>query len=197
MGNVTPGVRRFVAVMVALFAALVIPIAASAHAVLTASSPPAGAHLGTAPGVAVLEFDQPLNATLSRATVVDPTGRDWNGEVDSAQEIRIPLTTNASGVYTVDWTSVSAVDGHHIAGAFTFDVGVAGASQHGAAIADPGPQLSDVAIGAVKWVEALALLFLAGQVLISALARRSPALAWVTPRFRASSVALSAGLVVV
>jgi copper transport protein len=197
MGNVTPGVRRFAAVMVAALAALVIPIAASAHAVLTASSPPAGAHLGTAPGVVVLEFDQPLNATLSRATVVDPTGRDWHGEVDSAQEIRIPLATNASGVYTVDWTSVSAVDGHHIAGTFTFDVGVAGSSQQSAAIADPAPQPSDVAIGAVKWVEALALLFLSGQVLIGALARRSPALAWVKPRFRASSVALSAGLVVV
>jgi copper transport protein len=198
MGNVTTGVRRFAAVLIAVFAALIIPIAASAHAILTASSPPAGAHLGTAPGVVVLEFDQPLNATLSHATVIDPTRRAWNGEVDSGQEIRIPLATNASGVYTVEWTSVSAVDGHHINGSFTFEVGVAGStSPQGAAAAVPGPEPSDIAIGVVKWVEALALLFLAGQVLISALARRSPTLAWVEPRFRASSVALSAGLVVV
>jgi copper transport protein len=198
MENVTTGVRRSAAVLIAVCAALIIPIAASAHAILTASSPPAGAHLGTAPGVVVLEFDQPLNATLSHATVIDPTGHDWNGEVDSAQEIRIPLATNASGVYTVDWTSVSAADGHHISSNFTFDVGVAASTApEVAANAVPGPQPSDIAIGLVKWVEALALLLLAGQVLISRLAMRSPPLEWVKPGFRASSIALSAGLVVV
>jgi copper transport protein len=195
---VTTGVRRFAAVLIAAFAALVIPVAASAHALLSASSPPAGAHLGTAPGVVSLEFDQPLNATLSHATVIDPTGHDWTGRVDSAYEIRIPLATNASGVYTVDWTSVSDFDGHLISGSFTFDVGIGGAtSPEAAANAVPGPQPSDIAIGVVKWVEALALLFLAGQVLVSTLARRSPQLDWVTPRFRASSIALSAGLVAV
>jgi copper transport protein len=197
-GNVTTGVRRLAAVLIAAFAALIIPIAASAHALLTASSPPAGAHLGTAPGVVVLEFDQPLNATLSHATVIDPTGHDWTGEVDSAQEIRIPMATNASGVYTVDWTSVSAVDGHHITGNFTFDVGVAGSTAPDvAANAVPGPQPSDIAIGAIKWIEALALLFLAGQVLVSRLAAHPPALEWVKPGFRAASIALSAGLVAV
>ena len=194
----TTGVRRFAGVLIAVFAALVIPVAASAHALLSASSPPAGAHLGTAPGVVTLEFDQPLNATLSHATVVDPTGRDWEGRVDSAYEIRIPMATNASGIYTVDWTSVSDFDGHRISSSFTFDVGIGGTtSPEVAANTVPGPQPSDVAIGVVKWVEALALLFLAGQVLVSALARRSPPLEWVTPRFRASSIALSAGLVAV
>jgi len=183
--------------LIAAFAALVIPVAASAHALLSASSPPAGSHLGTAPGVVSLEFDQPLNATLSHATVVDPTGRDWTGKVDSAYEIRIPMATNASGIYTVDWTSVSDFDGHRISSSFTFDVGIAGPSPVLAANAVPGPQPSDIAIGVVKWVEALALLFLAGQVLVSNLALRSPPLEWVRPRFRASSLALSAGLVAV
>jgi putative copper export protein len=66
-----------------------------------------------------------------------------------------------------------------------------------AANAVPGPQASDIAIGAVKWIEALALLFLAGQALIGRLAARPPALEWVKPGFRASSIALSAGLVAV
>jgi copper transport protein len=184
-------------VIIAVFAALLIPVAASAHALLIASSPPAGAHLGTAPGVVTLEFDQQLTATLSHASVIDPTGRTWTGGVDSAQEIRVPMATNASGVYTVDWASVSADDGHHVSGSFTFDVGVVGTSSEVAANAVPGPQLSDIAIGIVKWVEALALLFLAGQLLVSRLAARSPPLEWVTPGFRASSVALSAGLVAV
>jgi copper transport protein len=196
-GYVTTGARRCAAVIIAVFAALLIPIAASAHALLTASSPPAGAHLGTAPGVVTLEFDQQLNSTLSHASVIDPTGRAWTGGVDGAQEIRVPMATNASGVYTVDWTSVSADDGHRISSSFTFDVGIVGTSPEVAANAVPGPQPSDIAIGIVKWVEALSLLFLAGQVLVSSLARRSPPLAWVTPGFRASSIALSAGLVAV
>jgi copper transport protein len=184
--------------LVAILAALVIPLAASAHALLSASSPPAGAHLGTAPGVVTLEFDQPLTASLSFASVTDPTGRVWKGQVDSAEEIRIPLTTNASGVYTVDWTSVSQFDGHKVTSSFTFDVGIAGpGSSVEAANAVPGPAASDIAIGAVKWIEALALLFLVGQLLLATLAKRSPPLDWVTPGFRTSSIALSAGLVAV
>ena len=194
----TPAFRRIAALVIAAIAAFAIPLAASAHALLSASSPPAGTHLGTAPGVISLEFDQPLNATLSHATAIDPTGHEWTGKVDSAYEIRIPLATNASGVCTVDWTSVSAFDGHHISSSFTFDVGVGGhTTPEVAAGAVPGPQPSDIAIGFVKWVEALALLFLTGQVLVSRLARRPPPLDWVAPRFRASSIALSAGLVAV
>ena len=34
--------------------------------------------------------------------------------------------TNISGVYAVDWMSVSVVDGHLITGSFSFDVGVTG-----------------------------------------------------------------------
>ena len=198
-GLVTTALRRAAtALLVALLAVIAVPTAASAHALLVSEAPKAGAHLGTAPGVVVLEFSQNLNPQLSHATVTDPTGRRWNGEVDSGAEIRIPLATNASGVYTVDWTSVSEVDGHLITGSFSFDVGVTGpGSSEAAANAVPGPQPSDIAIGAVKWVEALALLFLAGQALLSRLATGDPPLEWVRPGFRAASIALSAGLVVV
>ncbi len=193
----TRGVRRAVALIVAVVAAFAMPVAASAHAELGSSSPAAGAHLGTTPGVVVLEFTQSLNAQLSSATVADPSGHGWKGEVDSGEEIRVPLETNIPGVYTVNWVSVSQVDGHRITGTFVFDVGVVGVSPADAANRVPGPQTSDVAIGIVKWVEALALLFLTGQVLMSRLARRDPPLPWVQPGFRASSIALSAGLVVV
>jgi copper transport protein len=188
------------AVLAALLAALAIPIAVSAHALLTSSNPRPGAHLGTAPGVVVLVFSQPLNAQLSHSSVTDPTGHVWAGEVgDGGSDMRVPLATNASGVYTVAWESVSAVDGHVIAGTpFTFDVGVSGAGQESSVLSTiPGPQASDIAIGAVKWVEALALLLLVGQVLLARLAGRAPPLTWVKPGYRASSIALSAGLVAV
>jgi copper transport protein len=197
-GNVTLGARRAATALIAALAALAIPIAASAHAELGSSSPAAGAHLGTAPGVVVLEFSQSLNPQLSSASVTDPSGHAWKGAVDSALEMRVPLATNVPGVYTVAWVSVSQVDGHRINGDFTFDVGVVGRpSPQVAANQVPGPQLSDIAIGAVKWIEAVALLFLVGQVLVSRLAWREPRIEWVKPGFHAASVALSAGLVVV
>ena len=197
-GNVTLGARRAAAALIAALAALAFPIVASAHAELVLSSPAAGAHLGTAPGVVVLEFSQTINAQLSSGSVTDPGGHSWKGQADSGEEIRVPLATNVPGVYTVVWVSVSQVDGHRINGSFTFDVGVVGRpSPQVAANQAPGPQLSDVAIGAVKWIEALALLVLVGQVLVNRLARREPRIEWVQPGFRAASVALSAGLVAV
>jgi copper transport protein len=196
--NVTSGVRRVCAVLIAALAALAIPIAASAHAELVSSAPASNAHLGTAPGVVVLEFSQTINTQLSSAAVTDPSGHAWKGEVDSGYEIRVPLATNVPGVYTVDWVSVSQIDGHRISGTFTFDVGVVGqVSPEVAANQVPGPQVSDIAIGAVKWIEALALLVLTGQVLVTRLARRRPPIEWVRSGFRAASIALSAGLVVV
>jgi copper transport protein len=197
-GHVTLGARRAAAVLIAALSALAIPIAASAHAELVSSSPAAGAHLGTAPGVVVLEFSQTVNPQLSSASVTDPGSHIWRGEVDSGEEIRVPLATNIPGVYRVDWVSVSQVDGHRISGEFTFDVGVVGrVSPQVAGGQVPGPQVSDIAIGAVKWIEALALLLLVGQVLVSRLSRREPRIEWFKPGFRAASVALSAGLVVV
>jgi copper transport protein len=196
---VTRALRRAAtSLLAAVLAVVLIPMVVSAHALLVSSSPQPDARLGTAPGVVVLEFSQTLNAHLSSASVTDPSGHIWSGVVDSGEEIRIPLATNASGAYTVDWTSVSQDDGHRIAGNFSFDVGVAGpVPPQVAANQVPGPQPSDVAIGAVKWVEALALLILAGQVLVGTLARRQPELGWVRPRFQVASLALSAGLVVV
>lgn len=174
-GNVTSGARRVTAVLVAALAALAIPIAASAHALLVSSAPAANAHLGTAPGVVVLEFSQTINTQLSSASVVDPSGHVWKGEVDSGYEIRVPLATNVPGAYTVAWVSVSQIDGHRITGSFSFDVEVVGpVSPQVAANQVPGPQASDIAIGAIKWIEALALLVLTGQVLVSRLARRKP-----------------------
>jgi copper transport protein len=197
-GRVTLGARCAAAVLIAALSALAIPIAASAHAELVSSSPAAGAHLGTAPGVVVLEFSQTVNPQLSSGSVTDPGSHSWRGEADSGEEIRVPLATNIPGVYTVNWVSVSQVDGHRISGAFTFDVGVVGqGSPQVAGNQVPGPQLSDIAIGAVKWIEALALLLLVGQVLVSRLSVREPRIEWVKPGFRAASVALSAGLVVV
>ena len=58
-----------------------------------------------------LEFTEPINPKLSRATLIDPAGGRFTGGVTGGQEIRIALSTNAPGVYTVAWRTVSAVEG--------------------------------------------------------------------------------------
>ena len=64
-----------------------------------------------------LEFTQTLNpAALVGVRHRSERRTSGQGEVDSGEEIRIPLATNVPGVYTVDWVSVSQVDGHRITG---------------------------------------------------------------------------------
>lgn len=109
----------------------------------------------------VLEFSEALTASLSSATVIDPGGHHWPGEVTAAQEIRVPLETNLRGLYSVDWSSVSLLDGHHRTGSFAFGVRVSTAALAGArggALGQPSP--SDLLIGAVKRIEALAIVAL-------------------------------------
>src|SRR6266542_3723819 len=124
VGRRGPPIRRAAIFVLVTVAVIAVPGVARAHAVLASSQPQAGARLGTAPGVVVLEFTETLNQKLSRATVTDPAGRGCRGGVTGGQEIRVPLTTNAPGVYTVEWVSVSTLDGHAVRGSFQFGVGV-------------------------------------------------------------------------
>jgi len=191
--------RRARRVAVCALAALVVvavPGVASAHAVLASSQPQAGARLGTAPGVVVLEFTEPLNQKLSRATVTDAAGRAFRGGVTGGQEIRIPLTTNTPGVYTVEWVSVSTLDGHAVRGSFQFGVGVSpGAGS--AETAQTSPQTGDLAIGVLRWAEYLALLLGAGMLLLRRLAWGRTELDWVRARpVLPLAVALTSGIAV-
>jgi copper transport protein len=191
-------VRAATAGLVALGTLVTTSLPVSAHAELVSSSPAANQALGTAPGAVVLEFSEGVNPRLSSATVIDPSGHRWPGQVTAAQEIRVPLETNLQGVYSVDWSSVSLLDGHHVTGSFAFGVRVSTAALAGAHAAMLGqPSSTDVLIGAVKWIEALALIALLGQLLVVGLARRSPPLGWVRSRFALASIPLSAGMVVV
>lgn len=165
-----PG-RRALVCLVATVGIVLVPGGASAHAILTSSQPEAGQRLGTAPGVVVLEFSEPVNPRLTRATVIDPTGRTFTGGVVQGQELRVALDTNAPGVYTVRWVSVSTLDGHTIRGSFQFGVGVS--PQGGpveAAQTAPGP--SDLAIALLRWLEYLELLWTVGILLLNRLSRR-------------------------
>jgi len=192
-----PAVQRTALLCVALgvFLALAQGVA-SAHAVLVSSDPTPGARLGTAPGIVVLRFSEPVTPKLSVATVTDPTGREFTGH-GSESEISVPLTTNALGPYRVDWSSVSADDGHTERGSFQFTVIAPSAPGSTAAVVSNG---SSAALSVSRTVEYVGLLLAIGLLLIRRLARREPKIPWVWRRGMVSgvlAVSLTAAIVVV
>ncbi len=201
MAQPMPGGRRLPAtgrlvgagVLALLVLVALVPGVARAHATLLSSSPRAGQQLGTAPGVVVLQFSQPLNPRLSRVTVTDPAGTRVAGKA-SGTEARVALATNQPGTYRVAWTAVSTDDGHTSRGSFQFTV-VAPAAQRTEPAATQRPDPVTAALRATQYA---ALLLVVGMLLLGRLARGDPQLAWVRPRLRLPlAVALASGLLLV
>ena len=172
------------------------PHAASAHSTLISSQPLPGQRLSSAPGVVVLNFSEPINTQLSRADVVTPSGQTFSAASLSAEEIEVPISGNELGVYHVDWTTVSAVDGHVLRGTFVFGVGV---SPTGTGEANSAAlQLPDLLLALARAVEFGALMLAIGLLLLRRLASFRPRLHWVRgPLVGAVAVALVSGVAVV
>ena len=76
--------RWLVVSLMALSVTLAHPSIALAHAGMVSSTPEPGSELGTAPGVVVLRFTEPLNVRLSRASVTTPSQQDRSMKVRQA-----------------------------------------------------------------------------------------------------------------
>ncbi|MCX6364065.1 MAG: copper resistance protein CopC, partial [Actinobacteria bacterium] len=108
------------------------PVAtACAHAGLESSDPAAGSSVSASPEVITLTFAEDPDASLSLVRLLDADGKTVPGvsaikAVDGKpRELQVTLAQDlGQGVYTVNWRSVSAVDGHVQNGAFAFGVGV-------------------------------------------------------------------------
>jgi copper transport protein len=190
-----PSTSRLVGVGLLALLVLValMPTVARAHATLLSSSPRAGQQLGTAPGVVVLQFSQPLDPRLSRVTVTDLAGARVAGKA-SGTEARVALATNQPGTYRVAWTAVSTDDGHTSRGSFQFTVAAPAAR-----LTEPAAtQQLDTVTAALRAIQYAALLLLVGMLLLGRLAGRDPELAWVRPRVRLPlAIALVSGLLLV
>ena len=172
------------------------PLAASAHSTLISSQPLPGQRLSSAPGVVVLIFSEPINTNLSRAQVVTPVGRTFSAAGLSSEKIEIPISGNEFGVYSVGWTTVSAVDGHVLHGSFVFGVGVSTVGTGEANSAALGPP--DVLLALARAVEFGALLLAIGLLLVRQLASHPPRLIWVRgPLVGALAEAFVGGVAVV
>ncbi|MBW3588720.1 MAG: copper resistance protein CopC, partial [Actinobacteria bacterium] len=169
--------------------------AAQGHAAIVSSTPAAGEELSAAPGVVRLTFSESLIQNLSKAVVVAPDGRRYEGGPSSERKVEIRLTTNIPGIYLVEWKTVSPVDGHSLQGRFQFGVGVKPGHQAETTLS---PRRGELALAALRALEYAGLLVAVGVILLTALARRKPQLDLVVASLRVPlSVALVAGIGVV
>jgi copper transport protein len=146
---------------------------AAAHALLERSYPAAGASLPRAPHAMLLFFTEAPDPGLSTVSLLDSSGQTVSGvgkptvAPGNTQELRVALPPLTDGVYTVNWRTVSKVDGHVTGGSFAFGIGVqpsSGASSAQAANGNsPGTNASPAAVAGL-WLLywGLALLAAAG-----------------------------------
>jgi copper transport protein len=137
---------------------------AQAHATLSSSNPPAGARLGATPSVVTLNFDEPLAAKLSDASVTTPNGTRFTGTV-SGETMRVRLRGNAPGAYHVDWKTVSQLDGHTITGHFEFGVGVTVPGSPGSSSV-PSINGSDLGLAVPRAIEYALLVLACGMAFL-------------------------------
>ena len=172
------------------------------HALPQSSDPGRGADLTTPPTAVTIVFGERPDPKLSTIRVLDTTG----GSVTSgptiavatnALALTVPVRTLGSGIYTVAWRTVSAVDGHLATGTFAFGVGVAPSSVVGsgstATVASTGPSPAAI-VG--RWLLYLGLIPLAGTAffVLAVGDGRRPLVRFVLP---ASLAAAAIGTIVV
>src|SRR5690349_17571628 len=118
------------AAVLALAGVGVLASPADAHALLERSYPAAGTSLPRAPHVMLLYFTEAPDPSLSTVSLLDSSGQTLPGvgkptpAPGNGRELRVRLPRLADGVYTVNWRTVSKVDGHVTGGSFAFGIGV-------------------------------------------------------------------------
>ena len=97
-----------------------------AHALLVRADPPVNSQLREPPAELTLYFSEPLERAFSSARVTDQDGNrvETAVEFDDADDalIRVSLADVSPGYITVEWETVSAVDGHRITGSYPITI---------------------------------------------------------------------------
>jgi copper transport protein len=122
-------VRAVLAPLVVLVLLLVAPATVSAHANLERAEPTPGTALDQSPPQLRLTFSEAVDGGFSKVQVLDDR-RDTVDKGDSRVAPDDPRSMLVSlpgglpnGVYTVQWRTLSAVDGHTVTGAYPLIVG--------------------------------------------------------------------------
>jgi copper resistance protein C len=102
-------------------AAMLFPIGAFPHARLLSTSPAAGAQLNAAPQALTLRFDENVQLAVLKLSV---GGTDVPVPFDrgaaAASQVSVDLPSLAPGTYRVQWSALTADDGHVVKGTFSF-----------------------------------------------------------------------------
>ena len=130
---------------------------ALAHSFPQTTDPQSNARLDSSPAHIGITYDSPIAASGSSMLLLDSTGAAVPSVADQTDGNRQtslqPVTDLAPGPYTVDWTSVSADDGHMAQGFYTFVVNggpggiIAGQAQSQTQAADLIPTLTVTGAG--------------------------------------------------
>ncbi len=190
-GVVTPAVTVRIlgaVLLVAIAAALAVSQRADAHALLRRADPGNGATLQRPPEAVTLTFTEDPEPAFSSIRVLDAAGQPVSeGRAQpvagSPDTLRLPLRALPAGIYTVNWRTVSRIDGHVTGGALAFGIGVTPASTPTSDTEGPPPSLLDAA---ARWLFYVGLAGLMGcawvwtQALPDAAdgSWRGPGLAW-------------------
>ncbi len=127
MATLGRAVRRgLVSVALVAVSALVFASPAAAHAELVSSNPGNGERLEDAPAEIELTFTESVNLLEGGIRLLDGVGETVStpDPVVSGRTLTWPMPpTLDDGAYTVSWRVISS-DGHPVAGAFSFGVGI-------------------------------------------------------------------------
>jgi copper resistance protein C len=92
-----------------------------AHAKLQSTSPAANAQLGVAPKSLTLSFNEDVQLAILKLTA---QGKDipvaFDRRAPAAPQVTVTLPALTAGEYQVQWSVLSANDGHVVKGAFSF-----------------------------------------------------------------------------
>jgi copper transport protein len=163
-----------------LLALFMLPGRALAHAHLVRADLAPNSHLLVSVGTVRFWFDEPLNAALSHILILNRQGQQVNvdtGALNSGndEELDVTVPTLPDGLYSVRWTSASALDGHIMHGFYLFTVGGPGAvvppsapaaiaGSAGAALDAPG-----VLVALARWLVLVATALWTGAVALETL----------------------------
>ena len=155
-----------------------------AHALLVRADPPVNSQLREPPTTLTLSFSEPLERRFSSVRVVDQDGIrvEQAVEFDDADDalMHVQLAALSPGFITVEWETVSTVDGHRITGSYPITI----LNEDGSLAAQPPEGTSSTVAGdeaEPARIVAKAAILIAGSLVAGALAF----LAFVMPGSRA------------
>lgn len=149
--------RAWLAAWIAIAAALIPTLPVAGHAELRSSTPAANSSLLESPDELVLTFTETIDAATASVELIDAELRVLPGlgrpTINTAgDEVRVTAPALEPGIYTVEWSVVSALDGHQTSGLFAFAIDPTGANPPPSRSSQSSAPTADAAAVAARWV---------------------------------------------